>query len=1149
MRRLLPLSLLAASLLAARAEDAPDRVTPVNTPVPVAATNPAILPPYPAPASDLVFPMTGDWHFAIARGAQTVNGYQTTAYRSTLFTASSAAGGAAHKLGTGLGEDLGATKPSNGPDAAFDGDNATYWETSPKYPQWVQADLGATEKVTGISLEWVTPEAGFQCKVEGSTDGTSWKTLADKTAAPGIHDGPLSWEPAEIRYLRLTITGGGAGGRCAVWECKVFVERDGQQVVWHAPAMPAEPMAKADAFFAPGFDDAKWATLKVPSNWELSGHSETNYNATDDAVGLYRRTVDVPASFQGKRILWRFDGVFDSAEIYVNGKRAGYHESGYTAFDVDLTGLVEPGKPNLFAVRVCKTTPSTDLDTGDYEALGGIYRDTFLYAVPETHVSDLTVKTTIDKGGDAQLTTDVEVTGPAGRSVQLAAVLTDGKGQPVALGNGTLAVEIGPDGKGKATLDSAVVHPLLWSAEKPNLYKLAFTLQDGGRATEVVEQPFGFRQVTIGTGGILLWNNVPIRCAGMCRHEIYPTLGAALNDEVWLKDITLMHEANVNAIRTSHYNFAARFLDLCDAKGFYLLDEIPFCWIARKVDDPFYIPGAVQRARETLARDKNRPSVLAWSCGNENPLGKIQPPVLAEVHRLDPTRPAFVTGLWPSDLKGQDFGDGHYPAPKTMEDWTKRMNGRAPLLFTEQPHIFWQKTWRVDYDPGVSTLWEEVLDKSWTTLNRYPPIFGSYIWEWQDQPVLDFFQHDGGSGKGMRWDNLKGMVTGVRDPKPEYWAVKMSYSQVRITSDHVTPSGATCEVSLDNRYSFTDLKELGCAWEILNGDQVLQKGTQVIECAPRQSATVQFPALPKMTALHLTFTGTDGANVVDAILKTKDAPVPLAPLFAGKGGKLESEEGDGGLRLHNDLAEVRFDKATGQLSGWRFKDQDLITGPTPFNLGQWFPNDEGGATDHLNGPGPLTLSGATWKTEAQGDAMVVTATAAAAFGKENKPLGTLTTVYTVTPDARITVRWTLQYTGAAIIAWDIGEKFALPERLKKLAWSRDARFLYYPPNHMGAPEGSCASDDIRFRASKRDLHWLTLTDEKGAGLALLPLDQVPLVGRGGLEAGKTLLWASLDISAPHDLSHPWAEEHDVHLDPAKPLSGGFMLCPVAAGNP
>ena len=1148
MRRLLPLSLLAATLLSARADDAPDRVMPVNTPIPLVSGNPAMLPPYPMPASEVVLPMTGDWRFSIARGAQTVNGYQTTAYRDTLFTASSASGGGVHKLGTGTGEDLSATKPTNGPDAAFDGDNSTYWETAPHYPQWVQADLGAPEKVTGVNLEWVTPEAGFQCKVEGSVDGKTWNVLADKTAAPGIHDGPLSWEPAEARYLRVTITGSGAGGRCALWECKIFVERDGQKVVWQAPAMPADALAKADAFFAPTFDDAQWATLQVPSNWELSGHSQTNYNATDDAVGLYRRTVDIPASFQGKRILWRFDGVFCGAEIYVNGKRAGYHESGYTAFDVDLTGLVEPGKPNAFAIRVTKTTPSTDLDTGDYEALGGIYRDTFLYAVPETHVSDLTVKTTIDKSGSAQLTADVEVTGPAGRSVQLAAVLTDGKGQPVPLGNGSLAVEIGPDGKGKATLDTAVAQPLLWSAEKPNMYKLAFTLQDGGRAGEQVEQPFGFRQVVCGPAGVLLWNNVPIKCAGMCRHEIYPTLGAALDDTIWLKDIALMHGANINAIRTSHYNHAARFLDLCDAKGFYLLDEIPFCWIARKINDETYAPAVLQRARETIARDKNRPSILAWSCGNENPIGKLQDVAIQEAHRLDPTRPAFACGLSPENAKGQSFGDEHYPGPRDVDSFVKYINGRAPILFSEQPHIFWQLSW-LAYDPGVSSLWDEVLNKSWEMMYRIPSVFGSYVWVWQDQPVLDAFEHDGGGGKGMRWQNHKGMVTGEREPKPEYWTVKMSYSQVHIASDHIEPSGSACEVNLENRFSFTDLKELGCAWEILNGDQVLQKGSQVIECAPRQSATVQFPALPKMTALHLTFTGTDGANVVDAILKTKDAPVPLAPLFAGKGGKLESEETSGGLRVHNDLTEVRFDQATGQLSGWRFKDQDLVTGPTPFNLGQWFPNDEPGATDHLNGPGPLTLSGTTWKTEAQGDALVVTATTAAAFGKENKPLGTLTTVYTVFPDARIAVRWTLQYTGAATIAWEIGEKFALPERLKKLAWYRDARFLYYPPNHLSAPEGSCAADDIRFRSSKRDLHWLTLTDEKGDGFALLQLDQLPLVGRGGVDAGKTVLWASLDLSAPHDLSHPWAEEHDVHLDPAKPLSGGFTLCPVVAGNP
>jgi len=1118
---LLPaLLLLAAGLpgTPARAEDGahPDpRVFPVSTPLPVGAPGTTV-------------PMTGDWNFSLTHGMTRDGAYQPASYLDKIFTGSP-------------------FESDRRPAYAFDGDTANHWVGQwGKYPQHVEADLGADETVSGIELVCIDRDTTYAVKVEGSRDGQAWTTLAEKPL-PGVNSGPLNWEPTRMHYLRLVFEGAKpASARAALWECFINVVRDGTTVHWQPAGLPSEEMARENAFADPAFDDKAWKPLKVPSNWEIAGWSPTTYNWIDDTVGLYRRWVDVPASFQGRRIFWRFDGVFDGAEIFINGKRVAYHESGWTGFDVDVTGFVLPGQRNFFAVRVCKDTSSFDLDTGDYEALGGIYRNTFLFAVPPTHISDITIRTPLDPAsGDATLTAAIEVTGPPGGHVQVAATLADGQGRAVPLENALLPVEIGPDGKGRTTLASKVAKPLLWSAEKPNLYKLALAVPGGPGAGEQVEQPFGFREITTADG-VLLWNGVPIKCAGMCRHDIYPTLGAALTDEVWNKDAELLHGANVNAIRTSHYNQGAHFLDLCDQTGFYVLDEVPFCWIKGKVDDPRYIPAILQRLRETVARDKNRPSVLAWSLGNENPLGKIHPPVLAEAHRLDPTRPAFVSFAKAGELKGQSLSDHHYPYPNQIPGLVEKNAKQAPMVFSEQPHIFYQSAWQA-YDPGVAILWGDVLDKSWTVINHYPGILGSFIWEWQDQPVLDSFQHDGGSGKGMRWQNNKGVVTGDRQPKPEWWEVKMVYSPVHITSDHVEPAGKTCAVAIDNRYSFTDLKELACQWEILSGDQVLRQGTQEIACPPLQSVTAQFPALPRMTALRLTFRKPDGGEIVGALLHTLDAPQPVPALFTGTGGKLEIDEASG-PRLSNDVTEVRFDQATGQLSGWRFQGEDLLQGPGLFNLGQEVPCDPGGA-GRLRGPGPVTLSGTAWKTEAQESAVTVTAITAVAFGADKKPIGTLTTVYTVRPDAQIAVRWNFAYTGAACVAWEIGEKLSVPERLAKLSWHRDARFLLYPSGHMGAPEGNCMADDRIFRSSKRNLHWLTLTDNRGAGLALLQLDAVPLIGRGGLEKGSHVLWASLEEAAPDDVSHNWVMEHDVHLDPSKPLSGGFLLRPVVPAAP
>ena len=239
-------------------------------------------------------------------------------------------------------------------------------------------------------------------------------------------------------------------------ELKIGVEQDGKTVIWQAPAPVAVPVAIRDAFAAPGFSDAKWDTVSVPSNWEMLGYSIPTYNSVDNTVGLYRRTIDVPQSWANRRVYWHFDGALDGAEIWVNGQKAGYHESGYTAFQVDVTDYIKAGQTNSLAVRVSKKTPSFDADTGDYQTMGGIYRDTSLMCVPQTHVSDITVTTPLSANyRDATLNAQVQIRGTAGQTVsQISGKLVgaDGAATSIALnGQSTL----GADGTATVALERA----------------------------------------------------------------------------------------------------------------------------------------------------------------------------------------------------------------------------------------------------------------------------------------------------------------------------------------------------------------------------------------------------------------------------------------------------------------------------------------------------------------------------------------------------------------------------------------------------------------------------------------------------------------------------------------------------------------------
>ena len=359
-----------------------------------------------------------------------------------------------------------------------------------------------------------------------------------------------------------------------------------------SPAVKGELPADAAMpdFATPAASDADWKDIPVPANWEIEGFSIPTYqertgNQSDD-IGLYRRWVEVPASFAGQRVLWHFDGVYDGAEVFVNGQRAGYHESGFTAFDIDVTKALKPGQRNLMAVRVYKKTSSGSLDKGDFWCLGGIYRENYLVALPPLHVDDVTVVTDLDaQYKDATLKSTVRVAGPAGAHFNLAGELYSLDGAKVALPAMSQAGDIGADGFATVVLSAPVAAPKLWSAEKPNLYYVFYSLSDGKQTVERVQDRIGFRKVEI-KGGVLMVNGVPVKFTGTCRHEEFLTFGHALTEKVWQTDIALMKAANINAIRTSHYNHAARFLELCDEAGFYVLDEMPSCWVAGEIQRP-----------------------------------------------------------------------------------------------------------------------------------------------------------------------------------------------------------------------------------------------------------------------------------------------------------------------------------------------------------------------------------------------------------------------------------------------------------------------------------------------------------------------------------------------------------------------------------
>ena len=1104
------------------------RVSPATLPLPLSGTG-AVAPDVLRSRNPWNLPLAGAWKFQLTHGSIKAGEFQPE---------------------QAVALDSSSNEGSNTPDKAFDSDPATRWcASNGELPQYLEADLGKVRRVQSIGITWEKPETRYQYRIQGRKERNAgqWITLANASAAPGVGDGPITITPADVRYVRVTVTGVSNGQWACIREFQIRTLENGKETSWQPqPANTAIlPPSVRDAFAAPGFPDAKWDNISVPSNWEMLGYSIPTYDSVDNTVGLYRRTVSVPKSWAGKRVYWHFDGALDGAEVWVNGQKAGYHESGYTAFDVDLTGLIKPGQQNSLAVRVSKTTPSFDADTGDYQSMGGIYRDTSLIAVPQTHVSDITVRTPLASNyRDATLNTQVQVMGTPGQAVSVTGRLVDSSGKATGVrlsGKGTVAT----DGTASVSLSAPVNSPRLWSAEKPNLYFVVLELSSGGKVVERVEQRFGFRQIEV-KNNVVLWNGVPIKCTGICRHDFWSDKGFALTDKEWNKDLTMMKAANINAVRTSHYNHAARFLELCDEKGMYILDEVPYCWINDQVKDPAYAPFLLQRAQETLGRDKNRPCVLAWSLGNENPMGQDSQQVLDLVRATDPTRPAFVSGQDPNSAKGQQWKDDHYPGPDTVNRDTNQTNVRWPVNYTEHPHTFYEKEAQ-NYDPGVSDLWSETLIKTWSKLWPAPNMLGSFIWEWQSQGIADKFpDHTKDFYFGLdhlRQENNKGIVDGYRHPKPELWIVKMAYSPVVVGTRSVQPTGTTCTVPLTNHYSFTNLNELSCRWTARAGNTTLKSGVTRVSCAPMQSVQATFPAPAGMTGLRLEFIHPDGRQIVSANLPVNGVASAQAPAALAAGAPLKTQDGADTLRVFNASQEIVFDKGTGTIRSWRVGNRSVLVGGPVLNLGE---AKEGNERDYFRSAKPPVTSGAK-VTLVPGIGGVVRVNVAGEVlnGADNSALGRLSCTYDIAPNAEIRVGWKLDWTAPDARLWESGLKLSVPTDLSNMSWQRDSYFLDYPAGHLGEPSGTAKAGDVLFRASKRNLHWMSLTNAAGVGIALLPQDQ-PLVARANPGSGNTTLFASREVAGLRGLSGSWVDNHNIDAKKGRSLSGAFIV--RAVGN-
>ncbi|MFD7920932.1 glycoside hydrolase family 2 TIM barrel-domain containing protein [Streptomyces sp. NPDC059740] len=921
------------------------------------------------------------------------------------------------------------------------------------------------------------------------------------------------------------------------------------------------PDERPVGFHAPGYDDSGWDDIPVPANWEIEGYREPIYlnipypwTGYEDPkppavphdfnpVGSYRRTFSLPRSFDGRRTLLSFQGVKSAFFVWVNGKRVGYSEDSYTPAEFDITDRLRPGT-NSLAVEVYRWSDGSWLEDQDMIDLSGIFREVYLYSVPSVHVQDLQVDTDLDdafRDAELRVTTTVrDRVGGAGPH-RVRAELFDAAGRGVA---GPMTAEVdfddeagdeaGDDSTGAAADATAVLRatvrrPRLWSAEDPNLYTLVVALVGpDGEDVDVHRTRVGFRRVDFGPGRFTV-NGKPIVLRGTNRHESDPDHGQAVPESRMVQDIRLMKQLNINAVRTSHYPNHPRWLELCDEYGLYVIAEANLESHGQRDVLPKSLPewrgACLDRVRSLVERDKNHPSVIVWSLGNEAGSGDNFQAMADWVHARDDSRPVHYEGM----NAVADLESHMYPTPDQVEEYGKSGNPK-PYVMCEYAHSMGNSTGN--------------FQEYWDVVERYPNLHGGFVWDFVDQairlPVPGDRRHTylsyGGDWKpGYPTDGnfcCNGLVSADRTPHPATLEVKKVYQTVRVAAGDLEAG----TVTVSNHQLFTGLDAYELHWEVTRDGTRIDHGVRAApEVGPGEKATVKLdlrrPARPEPGAeywLNLSFVLREDTRWAEAghsvaaeqLALPWRAPAPAEPAAASLPA-LKVSQDDKAVSISGPHVEVVVDKAAGTLSTYRVAGRRLlVSGPVPNFWRAPTDNDIGRKAQQ-------TL--ATWRDAGphrsvesvvvdQPAAGEVTVEVAATLPTSPAP-SRWTTLFTVRGDGEVRVRHTLEPGKGLPDLPVVGVLLTLPAGWEEFGWYGRGPQENYRDRRTAAFVGRHRSTvDEQFGPYIRPQQTGNVTDVRTATLAPRGGKGLVISAEPGEEDG--LLEISALHAAPTDLEGP-----------------------------
>jgi len=901
------------------------------------------------------------------------------------------------------------------------------------------------------------------------------------------------------------------------------------------------PDKRPKDFYKEDFKVEHWDDIKVPSSWQLEGYDYPIYTnfiypwvgnevvvpprapKKYNPVGSYKRTFEIPKKWDNRRLFISFQGVESAFYLWINGQKVGYSEDSFTPSEFDITDYVRSGE-NTIAVEVYRWCDASWLEDQDFIRLSGIFRDVYLYSTPNTHIRDFKVETDLDKDYvDAELKIRAHVkTYEESNNEEFAveAMLYDDRSRACFDTPLKMDVRFGVGDEVVVESSRQVLKPLKWTAETPNLYTLVLNLTNSSnKVIESVNCKVGFRKFEIQDGQMKI-NGKPIVFKGVNRHETDPKSGRTMSKELMIEDIKLMKQFNINAVRTSHYPNDPMWYDLCDEFGLYVIDEANIeSHGARFAGIPGIIPrwldACLDRLESMVERDKNHPSIVIWSLGNESGYFGHNFKKMADwVREADDTRPIHYEGV----NSVADIHSHMYHSPESVGAYGK-LDFDKPYILCEYAHAMGNSVGN--------------LQEYWDVIEKYPNLQGGFIWDWVDQslewPIPGnkrinspenaingkyYYAYGGDWGDKPNSGNfcVNGLIFPDRTVQPELWEVKRVYQNIKVKSLNLN-QGA---LEIENQFLFTNLEDFNFRWELLEDDRVIEKGSSSYDVAPGEKRVIVLPIekyleTPKAGSdywLNLSFelkSKTSWADKGHSVASFQfDYPGDLSygsELFVSDMPNIDVKADEAKIVVEGKKFNVTINKYTGLIDSYNYKEHSLFKddkeyplikkGPAPNFWRALIDNDRGNKLD---------LRARPWKDAGRemeiddveisklGDRAVVVKVKATL---PTIPKSQYEIVYKVYGSGDIVMENTLDPSRLLPEIPVIGIEMLLPEEMEQVTWYGRGPHENYWDRKTGADVGVYSNTVDEFfvpylkpqeTGNRTDVRWVTFTNNKGFGL-------------------------------------------------------------------